>query len=468
MALTKANNRMIDGAPVNVKDFGAVGDGVADDTAAIQAAIDSGAHKVYIPSGAYLVDSLSTVNNMELYGSGQSILKLFGSATVALRSVGDNVSIHRLSFDLDDVTDSVAINDAGGENVSITNCKFYDHTIALNLNSSGNWIRFINNEVYRGGYGVLVNSSASGSDLLVSNNVFNGGNLAVNRDAIEINLPTGTFPHINISDNLIKNYDAGSASSGFGVGMAGAKYVTVANNVIENCGYQGIHLEDECEHCNVIGNVVSNTGGGTNAPADTTQHSGIWVAETYFSNISNNIVYNSVGSGIKLTGATVSRHCKIDGNQCYDNGDNGIEVSTGRFIDVRNNHCKSNQNSGIEVSGPARVIVDSNFCYNEATPSGAYTQSTGINITGTPTNSVFTNNTCYDNVTDFSGVASSSTIFAAFNGIMDNAAQSATRTYTPTNVTTDRSYDANTVVVAELADVVGTLIKDLQEKGIIS
>ena len=37
MALTKAHNRMIEGAPVNVKDFGAVGDGVTDDTSEVQA-----------------------------------------------------------------------------------------------------------------------------------------------------------------------------------------------------------------------------------------------------------------------------------------------------------------------------------------------------------------------------------------------------------------------------------------------
>lgn len=39
--------------------------------------------------------------------------------------------------------------------------------------------------------------------------------------------------------------------------------------------------------------------------------------------------------------------------------------------------------------------------------------------------------------------------------------------YTPTNVTPDRSFDANTVLIAELADVVGTLIADLQTLGLL-
>lgn len=39
--------------------------------------------------------------------------------------------------------------------------------------------------------------------------------------------------------------------------------------------------------------------------------------------------------------------------------------------------------------------------------------------------------------------------------------------YTPTNVTTDRSYDANSTTLDEIADVVGTLIADLQSMGLI-
>lgn len=41
-------------------------------------------------------------------------------------------------------------------------------------------------------------------------------------------------------------------------------------------------------------------------------------------------------------------------------------------------------------------------------------------------------------------------------------------TYTPTNVTTDRSYDANATTLDELADVVGTIIADLQARGVFA
>jgi len=41
MSLTKVSFSMIEDAPANVQDFGAVGDGTTNDAAAIQAAIDS-------------------------------------------------------------------------------------------------------------------------------------------------------------------------------------------------------------------------------------------------------------------------------------------------------------------------------------------------------------------------------------------------------------------------------------------
>jgi hypothetical protein len=78
MSLTKATYSMIDGAPFNVQDFGAVGDGVADDAAAIQAAITAAAQVVggaigavvYFPTGTYLIgETIILPNRVGLQGA---------------------------------------------------------------------------------------------------------------------------------------------------------------------------------------------------------------------------------------------------------------------------------------------------------------------------------------------------------------------------------------------------------------
>lgn len=63
---------------VSVKDFGAVGDGVADDTSAIQAAIDNGGGVVYFPDGTYISRQLTLPTRCILEGESltKTILKL--------------------------------------------------------------------------------------------------------------------------------------------------------------------------------------------------------------------------------------------------------------------------------------------------------------------------------------------------------------------------------------------------------
>jgi hypothetical protein len=93
---------------VTVKDFGAVGDGVANDTAAIQTAINACAGKtIYFPPGTYIVSSqITLISNTSLKGEkGQSVLKLatqtWGVVNGALfgSSLRTNIQLEALVFD---------------------------------------------------------------------------------------------------------------------------------------------------------------------------------------------------------------------------------------------------------------------------------------------------------------------------------------------------------------------------------
>lgn len=60
MSLTKVSYSMVTGSPLNVMDFGAVGDGVTDDTSAIQAALTAAGadnKRLYFPNGSYAVNT---------------------------------------------------------------------------------------------------------------------------------------------------------------------------------------------------------------------------------------------------------------------------------------------------------------------------------------------------------------------------------------------------------------------------
>jgi hypothetical protein len=82
MSLTKATYSMITGAPVNVLDFGAKGDGVTDDTAAIQNALTytlTTAKHCIFPPGTYITSSLIDLSalpityNVTISGFGATI-----------------------------------------------------------------------------------------------------------------------------------------------------------------------------------------------------------------------------------------------------------------------------------------------------------------------------------------------------------------------------------------------------------
>lgn len=82
---------------VSVKDFGAVGNGVDDDTSAIQTAIDTG-QPVYIPAGIYKITASLQLSGLNtIYGDGsQKTTLLVDDQITGIRGTGSHIYIESL------------------------------------------------------------------------------------------------------------------------------------------------------------------------------------------------------------------------------------------------------------------------------------------------------------------------------------------------------------------------------------
>lgn len=99
MALTKVHNRLIDSSWVSVKDYGATGDGVTNDTVAIQAAIDSltSGGVVYFPPGTYrIARNIGTNDHWGIKVTNSNITLKGDYAT--LRRYDTDISTYALAY----------------------------------------------------------------------------------------------------------------------------------------------------------------------------------------------------------------------------------------------------------------------------------------------------------------------------------------------------------------------------------
>jgi hypothetical protein len=230
---------------VNVKDFGAKGDGVTDDTAAIQNVLDS--HNViYIPQGEYFITSTLVIknSNTKIFGDGKSskLIKSKDNAILLSANSGlSNIVIKSLYFGVEENTPSYT---QSKQLVAINNCSFIDvmdcefnsyngegkQTLFGHLQTSSSDDVLVKNCSFFGSYGQccgasdgvgdgvhgkrqrFINNLLSGfvdtgigvwtnaSDVLIDGNVFLGNNdTSLNYDGVSIDLAGGT--NVLVSNN---------------------------------------------------------------------------------------------------------------------------------------------------------------------------------------------------------------------------------------------------------------------------
>lgn len=162
----------IDDAVKNVKTYGAVGDGVTDDTAAIKNAIENGG-LILIPSGVYFItETIEIPSNTLIFGGG-TIKYLYSQNTLHSMNT-KNITISGMNFSGDSAVagDCFSVLFENCENIKVENCVFditrNEHSVIEFSGCSNSQI--VNNNIMgydNTGISVMDNSN----NILIQNNI---------------------------------------------------------------------------------------------------------------------------------------------------------------------------------------------------------------------------------------------------------------------------------------------------------
>ncbi|MCQ6559136.1 glycosyl hydrolase family 28-related protein [Paenibacillus mendelii] len=326
---------------LNVKDYGAVGNGVNDDTSAIQQAINDALTikgTVFLPSGDYKVTSQLTVAGsgfITILGAGGSTMQSNINATLTTGNVFEVTSAYLVKFK------DIAINNYGStgriisftsgeshsiENVRMTNTAgnssdmvYYIGAFTQILNSG-----FVNNEP--SAYAVHVKSLTS--QLNINTNIFDNGFGGTGK-GILVDAATGTRPEgLKISRN---NFILTGAEQ---ITLKTILHVDISSNMLDQSSGSSIKLDPEGLALNGVfidDNYIStaqNQQGGTAILAPLKNEG---VTNTVISN--NMIAYSGYGIVLNANASNVN----ISNNVINDIYHTGIRSDKSRSTTIKGN-----------------------------------------------------------------------------------------------------------------------------------
>lgn len=506
MVMTKARGSSFDAkryGAISAADYGVTGDGTTDDGAAVLAALTAlrdtdGIVELYFPPGTIRlqtpvsIDMSTAPKPMRLLGcSGAPQFTVEGDEAVGITLTDfRGGEIEGLSFLGDDDTGGTAaafglalLEDSVGafpRRVTVRDCLFehFKRASAVNLDGSGG----------RGGAGMFI---ADGTHVMVERCEFLDNNQAL----WAWQTADLTIRECRVDDTYKFGFDIRPGGivrvhdcTFSGIGTLGTVFEESVNAV--TTPYAGILLEDADQRgviitgCGFTDSVcgIAGVDGSritirdcTFAPRNTSNDGDFTVFLRRFEQVtiddnfwtcpasgSANYDLVSVGSTSTKTAYSV----RFRGNQVNPSGTvvHVLELDPGSGGTVALGF--EGNTVGDDLSASDWSITDV-VQLVQGTINGAITDNTIIAGSGTSGCDI-------TRVLETSG-GTVGTLFAARNteeevgsgAITNKINDQVAEDYTASNVTTDRSFDADTVAVAELADIVGTLVADLAAIGVV-
>jgi Pectate lyase superfamily protein len=263
MALTKATYSMISGAPVNVLDYGATGDGTTDDTAAIQSAINYAGTlnkptQVIIPSGFTFVISVGVRTGI---AAGVAGLVMRDYVTLVINGT---LFAKAGIYGVGTLSALIKSPDVGNSYVTITGSGLIDGNKA-NQTASVQCDNIYLRAVYQvkvenikcvnaNGNGILIDKAVGGANhvdvSIINTMVANVNSIGIQVSHAATNLIITGNQVTTCTNNCIDVYNEN------GTVTADPGIITISNNAVAG-GLTGIFPETT-QNCSVVGNSIGS------------------------------------------------------------------------------------------------------------------------------------------------------------------------------------------------------------------
>ena len=362
------NNSHSDSLVLNVRSFGAIGDGIHDDYSAIMRAMKSVSDHIYtvlIPAGSYLISRpLETYNDSTelLFEKGAKII-IKNNTTGSLIIRNNNCKVLNGYFQGNGISakhieDGFGILLFGVSDCTIKNC-YFDKISGCNIYLSYN--------------------KAQGCHYcsIIHNVIINpAGDPKIIRDVSGILIGysgNGYFhTHNTVADNLIDGNE--SLADGIAI-IAHGNDNTIINNSIRNCtrygiiAYESSYVDSTLSRTYILHNTVENIGNKYGKPDP--YGMGIYIMRSHYSVVSNNNVYNCLintdNSETLPCGAIAdngSCFCAIDSNTIINSMKYGIDCAYAFNTSIIANKIDSTRLSGIFLINTNNNIIQGNTIKN--------------------------------------------------------------------------------------------------------
>lgn len=340
--ITTRLNKIESNASISVKDFGAGGDGVTDDTKAIQDAIESltDGDTLVFPKGRYIVTSSLTIDKKVTVNGGGTLV-LGGVDFDLLRIRADGSVVENLNFENPDYftpsstsvfTKGCAIHVAGNDCI-IQNNKIDNFVLGIMFGTNGGpqFGCTIDNNLITNllpistGFpndGILC---MTGGAIITNNRVFGKSNQEkISRAGICCDL---NAQYSIISDNFIDAKDNIKAC----IHVESSEYCIISNNQCRNPKWQGMTTSSYC----VIENNYIETPSAVD-PSYTLTQSAIFANTTGNLTINGNIIFGKCDSilGMSFSGGGFNI---ISHNRFIGSMSNGMRLHTASNSSISSN-----------------------------------------------------------------------------------------------------------------------------------